>query len=361
MKNVIDKINEQWSDWVKVGDSNHGILQRLDYAYGVEYKISDVNDLIDIPSIISIDKNAKGLLNIVANADLQNKLRERCVRLKAAYLAYLIGDHDRFEQIIKEYMHEYKDDFRALIIKDNQSYYRMRVKKEGESPFKKREDLFHSPLNLRKIAKTYRYSLPGFPCLYLGGSLYVCWEEMRRPDLNTVFYSAFRATDEIKVLDLRRRIQVAGIADEEKYILTLPLIIACSMQVKAEDGKHKVEYAISQQVLRYVMESMDGYAGIAYSSAMQDLQFEFVNDSDDIATNLVLYPRVETSNLTDKEYKYAGNLKDMLRMTEPTCYTYEYIKDSAAFYAHASSAKGYKSSFLYHLEDKICKKFFESI
>ena len=45
------------------------------------------------------------------------------------------------------------------------------------------KELFHIPISKRGIVKTQRYSIPGYPCLYLGKSIYGCWEEMRRPPM----------------------------------------------------------------------------------------------------------------------------------------------------------------------------------
>ena len=37
-----------------------------------------------------------------------------------------------------------------------------------------RDRLFHVPFELRHVIGRHRYGIPGFPCLYLGGSLQVC-------------------------------------------------------------------------------------------------------------------------------------------------------------------------------------------
>ena len=52
-------------------------------------------------------------------------------------------------------------------------------------------DMFHIPLNRREIVKTQRYSAPGYPCLYLGNTVYSCWEEMHRPHFDDLMFSGF--------------------------------------------------------------------------------------------------------------------------------------------------------------------------
>ena len=48
-------------------------------------------------------------------------------------------------------------------------------------------DMFHIPLNMRGRVSTQRYSSPGYPCLYLGTSVYACWEELLCPVLKKVY------------------------------------------------------------------------------------------------------------------------------------------------------------------------------
>ena len=54
--------------------------------------------------------------------------------------------------------------------------YRMRISKETLS----KEKMFHVPFNMREKVSSARFSIPGFPCLYLGTSLEVCWNEIKR-------------------------------------------------------------------------------------------------------------------------------------------------------------------------------------
>lgn len=85
----------------------------------------------------------------------------------------------------------------------NTSWYRMRIF-ESQKHNLSHKHMFHIPLDRRGIVKTQRYSAPGYPCLYLGASIYTCWEEMHRPNLNCCFVSHLRNIQEIKLLDLTR-------------------------------------------------------------------------------------------------------------------------------------------------------------
>jgi hypothetical protein len=135
-------------------------------------------------------------------------------------------------------------------------------------------DLFHIPFDKRYQITNRRYSFPGLPCLYLGHSLYVCWEELGRPDLNAVAISRLelRDTQTVKILDLsyrpkdvdgfdaaipaRRRIDVATI---------WPLLAACSVRVEPFDANFRAEYIVPQAVLRWLVKGGD-FDGLRYFS-----------------------------------------------------------------------------------------------
>jgi RES domain len=66
-----------------------------------------------------------------------------------------------------------------------------------------KESLFHAPFEIRHEVGQHRYGIPGFPCLYLGGSLELCIEELRiqRVDLPHVAVAEFTLRNKLKVLD----------------------------------------------------------------------------------------------------------------------------------------------------------------
>ena len=110
--------------------------------------------------------------------------------------------------------------------------------------------------------------MSGFPSLYLGSSVYVCWEEMRRPDIDYANFALFKTTTTIKVVDL---------ANKEHYHFTGEkftdcLVLACSFPVQFPNDPFKPEYIIPQMLLqslvRYNRDNKNGekIAGIKYSS-----------------------------------------------------------------------------------------------
>lgn len=74
-------------------------------------------------------------------------------------------------------MKDYGDKLIRKEIPADTSFYRMR-KIEDRRTNITYDEMFHIPLNKRRMVTTQRYSTPGYPCLYLGKSIYTCWEEM---------------------------------------------------------------------------------------------------------------------------------------------------------------------------------------
>lgn len=135
-------------------------------------------------------------------------------------------------------------------------------------------EMFHIPFNLRDRVTTQRYSFPGLPCLYLGRSLYVCWEELGRPDLHRLWVTKLKVapTKTIRVLDFGHRpaFIAAGLdqtyngsgqgvseAHATAYAALWPLIAGCS--VKCNPSRQRsfvVEYVVPQLLLRWLVRRM---------------------------------------------------------------------------------------------------------
>jgi hypothetical protein len=205
--------------------------------------------------------------------------------------------------------------------------YRIRV---SDTPLNERKHLFHIPFDLRHLVGPQRYSLQGIPCLYLGGSLFVCYEELDRPDFRRVWVSHFRLKDDesVKILDLGfRPSHIAALLDDPAmpknpmkvqwinslalaYGVCWPLLAACSVQVKRREGSFRPEYIVPQLVLQWVTESPD-HDGLRYSS---------VNLGWDCTNSLVL------SNFVFPAKTYAkggvcSRLQTKFVLTEPVCWT----------------------------------------
>ena len=79
-------------------------------------------------------------------------------------------------------MKNYQELLNIKVFNKNYSFYRIRIHKTNFTL--SQQEFFHIPFNLRGKVKTQRFSIPGFPSLYLGTTIYVCWEELNRPNIN---------------------------------------------------------------------------------------------------------------------------------------------------------------------------------
>jgi hypothetical protein len=173
------------------------------------------------------------------------------------------------------------DDFLNSIL--HPPLYRMRPQKiEAASGTLSRKELFHVPFEIRHRVQNQRYSIAGLPCLYLGSSTWICWEELGRPDLDRVFVSRFRIVEETKVLDFQFPPPTAWVAFQyalnesinqlypttaaelrsryndgfiAAYIAFWPLIAACSVGRGSRDGAFYPQYIVPQLLLQWVTKA----------------------------------------------------------------------------------------------------------
>jgi len=156
-----------------------------------------------------------------------------------------------------------------------------------------REELFHIPFQLRHVVATQRYSIPGLPCLYLGGSLFVCWEELGRPPLDTLHMAKLSASGKtpVTVVNFGHRPELMAAlvknalsktappsSADVDYVtaqaICWPIIAACSIRVFHRDGTFKPEYIVPQLVLQWIRDEPD-YHGLRYFSTHID---DYFND-----------------------------------------------------------------------------------
>lgn len=193
-------------------------------------------------------------------------------------------------------------------------------------------EMSHIPFNLRNRISNQRYSLSGFPCLYLGSSLYVCWEELNRPDFGNANAALFTNRKELKLLDLRFPDNIESASLLTKFILAA----SCSVKSSASSDTFKPEYIIPQAILHSLVKynsenTIDNqYDGIIYTSSLYWTNNKLWNDIN-LFTNIVV-PAIFTSD--DEIEKKNGNdyskkIIDCFDIKGPTTYNiYDYKQES---------------------------------
>lgn len=224
------------------------------------------------------------------------------------------GSHSKaytqLENLLKNKNDKYGININDLLRKEDGYFYRMRyMDNRNDANYK---ELFHIPFTKRYKVTTERYSFPGLPCLYLGCSAYVCWEEMDRPDFSRVMISALKSKRKMNLLDLRKPIYHRW---EQTNLKTIPLVLACQIAVSDKNANFKSEYIIPQLIMEYITTNHEEIDGITYSSIIKDKQFDFPADK---YYNIAL-PAIQGPN--DK--MYSTKLKELFEITDPTCEEYE--------------------------------------
>jgi hypothetical protein len=151
-----------------------------------------------------------------------------------------------------------------------------------------RRGLFHIPFDQQHKCKTQRYSIPGHPSLYVGGSVYICWEEMGMGTPGAMHVSRFEPASgtELKVLDFMARPSHTALGLIQKYTegkdvnsdeqqlrlhvalaVVWPLMAAVSIRRTHRNAAFVAEYMVPQLLLQWLSkQSAGGIDGIAYSS-----------------------------------------------------------------------------------------------
>jgi len=218
------------------------------------------------------------------------RTKNQILKVVDTYLSGSIGSaYDEFEKlteitIIKDsipLLTESLDDFKH---KEYKSLYRIRT---SEKYIADREDIFHIPFEHRHLVSSQRFSISGLPSLYLGSSLYACWQEMGRPDFNKVYVSRYQVDDsrgrDVKVLNLAYSLELLKKSLLEKlfdfssdldsddvnnaYIALFPLVMACSFTRKHDSSMFNEEYILPNLLLQWTSRNAHEICGIKYLSS----------------------------------------------------------------------------------------------
>lgn len=242
--------------------------------------------------------------------------------------------------------------------RDNIIYgYRIRIGNNSYNSNYERRDLFHIPFELNHLIGNNRFSLSGFPCLYLSSSSYGAWEELNRPDINHCFVSKFDLT-QLSFIDLSitpsemSQLLKNHILHLEKYdgevsaelvenfefflILYLylwPAILCCSFKVR-NNSVFKPEYIFPQLLLEWlVSEEPSWYDGIKFFSTKSLALDGYVDiDIKKLAKNYVIPARKYKNNGFCTEYV------DKIALTKPINYGFQSLFGSRFISTDADQA-----------------------
>ncbi|WP_320041205.1 hypothetical protein [uncultured Desulfobacter sp.] len=228
-----------------------------------------------------LNKRDKYTKNIRDHIESINNL---CKKLLLAHKSYIQGSPYKAYEHFSDGMSKLEAFLFFRIrerVKFPNSYSLYRVR-ESKEKYLSPEDIFHVPFEQRYKVSNQRYSINGFPCIYLGSSIYVCWEELNRPDFSELYVSKFNlVTTCPKILELTfsakesqnflERFKKNNDFHEWKLngivhkVILFPLIMSCSIVNRKSNRVFKEEYIIPQLLLEWV-RNKNVINGIEYLS-----------------------------------------------------------------------------------------------
>lgn len=197
------------------------------------------------------------------------------------------------------------------------------------------DEMFHLPISQRQKVSNRRFSLAGFPSLYLSTSLPLAWQETGYPQ--KYYYSEYQYkypydisgnrdfTNEMKFISLYSPDELISWGKSSKvnffdhwleiiarYLKTYPLTLACSFVNLSGDTPYKQEYIIPQMLMQWIQRNPFNAQGITYFSCLETS----IITKDSEAYNIAL-PALKPYD----EKMYSIKLKETFRWSMPNYYS----------------------------------------
>ncbi len=221
--------------------------------------------------------------------EIMRFIEESCDKLLTIYDLYM---HRKIGEAVEEMGASFmiSDSIFVKELKAKEPMFRARTIDSHQGSYNAKE-MFHVPFEQRGKISNSRYSIAGFPSLYVGRSILACWEEMHKPNIDNLCVSKVSISEfeSRYVIDLCWIDDMDGelSSDEKKrsrqlqeiitWIKRLPLVIACSVKAYAPSAPFKEEYVIPQIILLACIDNPK-IDGVAYTSTRRDEQIASDNE-----------------------------------------------------------------------------------
>lgn len=255
-------------------------------------------------------------------------------------------------KIYQKSIFEQLDDTEDHVNNDNLALYRL-VCVDDCVPYG-RTRVFHTPYTLRSKVSTSRYSIAGYPSLYLGTSLKLCAEEINyNPHRNYALASRYKIercieynNTEIEVIELavkpqdflgleqnreiywnsRRTINenlLKNPSIRNAYLLWYPLIAACSYIRPNKKDPFAAEYIVPQLLMQWVRNEIQYSKNSKYDRLIGIRYFSCASKrASDMGFNYV-FPA--SGKQHSGQYPYCPVLMKAFRLSEP-----KYVHESGS-------------------------------
>jgi hypothetical protein len=184
--------------------------------------------------------------------------------------------------------------------------------------YRRKEDFWHIPFPLRYLCDSYRFSISGYPCLYIGYTKEICKKEVGNDPCSVI---QIELKGQLNLIDLTWDVDFLKDSSPDTFLMAYPIIAACyvvpfyctqnEMSCKEIKAKFKEQYIFPQFVTMYIKKAFDGKIdGIRYFTT-RDPNLDPTNNN---GKDIVLFPHF---NGTDVE-KYDMSLIDKFDWNEIT-------------------------------------------
>lgn len=195
-------------------------------------------------------------------------------------------------------------------IKAGNNFYRLRSS-DSYKLMKKDEMYLIHPSGSANIGMA-RFNLPGYACLYLAESLYLAWEECRRPDFHKSNFVRFKNDSPLKVFCLTIPEKLNSVNAMFRAYLSL----ACSAKSSDKEKDHW-QYRLSNLFIKMIYQNTrNNIDGIKYLSSKRFEKEDFRLKYSREYAAYVFPPK------SDSEVRPCRKLAKKFSMTEPYSYFY---------------------------------------
>lgn len=237
---------------------------------------------------------------------------------------YYSGQHNLAYELFKEMIRSCINiDSFIKDMPDDTVLYRARKKKSKKY---KENEMYHIPFEQRYKVRTQRYSYPGLPCLYLGGSENICERELNESSSNLSVAKMMFSSNKTKykILDLTSIFYDYIVNDnlntENNLLLNISLVLICSTKINHSEKEiyFREEYIFPQLLLEYIINEtiLDDaqVIGIKYFSVKENFIDLFVK-KDVLSLNNICNYVFPARNMKQKE-GVCNELQKMFRIVE---------------------------------------------
>lgn len=334
--NLKDDLFEE-SSQAKTSVPKHIISTSLDPWFKAVNRIvqvySDISSFIQFriepeDYLNSVDWNLKTYVGILRHHSLHSEFVDSVESFSNSMVLvlheYYLGQHTSAYDLFAETMNSIDVKYLYCNLSVTEKFYRAR-KFDGKRKFQK-DDFFHIPFERRTQVSSQRYSFPGLPCLYVGSSMDVCFQELDCDRHDAAIAEIRLHRNKLcRVLDLTKifnvRMELMNTIEQMNFLKLFPLVFLCSTEIlpnkasNLKEPKFRPDYVIPQLLLEYILDrtTWDEFPiiGIKYYSVKEDFFSEWLNGN---AQNLPEKVNIAIPARTDGSCGYCSMLQELFHI-----------------------------------------------